>query len=684
MNEDDLKLLSSDDLGKLEETVKRIKTELLGMAAATKSVADGTKDLNDIIKKLEPPAKSDLEKSLEEFEVFQQKRAKKAEEYNKKIAALQAASKPGEEGKDYSAQIAQAEKQRDTALAALDNAEKGKNDILYKAYQDTSKMSILGMRELTSEAETALATLQGGTYDEKNLFGMSEAQFNNIRNNVKEFDDFKKKVTDLRTATDKAETGFNKMGVGIKKVFSAGSDTKQLTEGLGEITTGLTSATEMGKLFGNSLTSLGGLSGSKELKKAGEAINSVMEVASSTMKGATTGAAFGPAGAIVGAGVGMLTSVTKIFGENKKQRELLKKQLKENKEKELFAELDINRLYRERYEWSKKIGESTLTNIARQGQELKRQSAANQQEQDELWAKLSGTKYNANEYFKKTGLFGWGKGKIVVDWELLGDKSWEEIEHLAAAGKLSEEGQKYYEALKKAREEGKALADREVQYLENVRQELTGTTYDSLVSSIVDGFKAGKQSAADFADTFEKLMKTAVAASLQRFVDDSMRGWYEEWSALSENGLTEDEIAYLQRKYNDIIDSTARKKEELEEITGVGVSDSGGNSPRSSSGGFGSMSQDTADELNGRFSALQMSAINLEQSSLVRNEQLSAIGLDTSLMRTNLSLLTFSIDEIKEINRVSMNHLYKIEKNTALLRETNSLLTKVATHTARL
>lgn len=684
MKDDDLKLISPEDLEKLEAGVKRVKTELVSMATVAKSMADEAKKLSDILQNTPPAKEEEFTKLLNEFENYQKKRADAAEKYNKKIEQMKAASQPGVDGKDYSSQIAEAEKQRDKALAALDNAEKGKDSLLYKAFADTSKLSIQKMRELTSEAEGFLNLLEKGEFDENNKLGIKEAQFNNIKNNIDEYEKFKKKVTELRTATDKAETGFNKMGIGIKKVFTAGSDTKQLTEGLAEITAGLSSATEMGKMFGSSLTSIGELTKNDTLKEIGTAVNNVMDVATSTVKGATTGAAFGPAGAIVGAGIGMATSVTKIFSENKKQRELLKKQLEANKEKEYFAELDINRLYRERYEWSKKIGESTLSNIARQGQELKSQSTANQSEQDELWAKLSGTKYNAEEKFKKTGLFGWGKGKIVIDWQLLGNKSWEEIERLAAAGKLSEEAQKYYDALKKAREEGENLAEREVKYLEDVRQQLTGTTYDSLVTSIVDGFKAGKQSAADFADAFEKLMKTAVAASLERFVDDSMRGWYEEWSTLSENGLTEDEIAYLQRKYNDIIDSTAKKKEELEQITGVNVAEGSTDSPRSSSSGFGAMSQDTANELNGRFSALQMSGVNLEQSSLIRNEQLSAIGFDTSQMRANLSLLNFSIDEIREINRVSMNHLYKIEKNTALLRDTNSLLAKVATNTARL
>lgn len=684
MKDDDLKLISPEDLEKLEAGVKRVKTELVSMATVAKSMADEAKKLSDILQNTPPAKEEEFTKLLKEFEDYHKKRADKAEEYNKKIEQMKAASQPGVDGKNYSSQIAEAEKQRDKALAALDDGAKSTTSLIYKLFADSSQMSIQSMRNLANEAKAALDFIDGGEYKEGNAFGMTEAQFNNIKKNVDEYDKFNKKVNDIRTATDKAETGFNKMGIGMKKVFDAGGDTKKLTQGLAEMSEGLTSVTAVGKMFGDSFNALGDTFNSDTLKRIGSGVNSAMEIAGSTMKGAQAGAALGPAGAIVGAGVGLATSVAKLFSGNKKHRDELRKQVEDNAKKYEDTEREINRLYRERYDWSKKIGESNLSYIARQGQELKKQSATNQKEQDDLWSKLMASDYNAKEEFKRTGFLGWGKGKIKISWEKLDGKSWKEIETLAAAGKLSEQAKEYYEILKKSREEGENLAEREVKYLEDVREQLTGTTYDSLVTSIVDGFKAGKQSAADFADAFEKLMKTAVAASLERFVDDSMRGWYEEWSTLSENGLTEDEIAYLQRKYNDIIDSTAKKKEELEQITGVNVAEGSTDSPRSSSSGFGAMSQDTANELNGRFSALQMSGVNLEQSSLIRNEQLSVIGFDTSQMRANLSLLNFSIDEIREINRVSMNHLYKIEKNTALLRDTNSLLAKVATNTARL
>lgn len=626
MNEDDLKLSPLGDEQKLTEQFRKVKELMDSLATASKSVADEAKKLNE-------------------------------------------------------------------AIVGIDTKNlKYASDKLNEIFDLSSKKGLEGIRGLQKEAEALFEYVKNGTFSEDNSFSIKEEDFNRLKESSKEMDEFAKQIGKMQSEGDKLEPAFARLGIGIKKAFTAGNDAAKLTEGLADISAGLGTAMEVSKKFAGAISAIGDLTRVKALKGIGNVVTQTVNTAEETLKGAQSGmalgtqigAAFGPMGAAIGAGVSLVTSLGKMFGANRANRLKLRKEADAKALTAEIAELNINRIYRERYEWSKKIGESNLAHIARQGQELKSQAEENELLQKNLLEKLQGTKFKESEEFKKTGLFGWGKGKIVVNWEQIGDKSWKEIETLANSGKLSEEAQKYYEALKAAREEGKALADREVQYLENVRQELTGTTYDSLVSSIVDGFKAGKQSAADFADTFEKLMKTAVAASLQRFVDDSMRGWYEEWSALSENGLTEDEIAYLQRKYNDIIDSTARKKEELEEITGVGVSDSGGNSPRSSSGGFGSMSQDTADELNGRFSALQMSAINLEQSSLVRNEQLSAIGLDTSLMRTNLSLLTFSIDEIKEINRVSMNHLYKIEKNTALLRETNSLLTKVATHTARL
>lgn len=265
---------------------------------------------------------------------------------------------------------------------------------------------------------------------------------------------------------------------------------------------------------------------------------------------------------------GLVKSVTSLFGGSNETLEELERRQKEYREKAYLAELEINQLYRDRYDWAQKIGESNLSYIKRQGEELKKQSTDNAKEQDDLMAKLYATDYKSGEHFEKTGLFGWGKGKIVEDRSSLEGKSWEEIEKLAASGALSEEGMKYYEALKKAREEGEDLIAREQQYLESVRELTTGSTYEGVVNGIVEGFKAGKRSAADFADSFEGLLNGAIESALNSLANEKSRAWYEKFAEMGKDGYTEDELAELKADWIKLNEELAEDAKNLETVTG--------------------------------------------------------------------------------------------------------------------
>ena len=623
-----------------------------------------------------------LKPLLDEFQTTDEKREKLATYYDEMIALLREMNE--KEGGLHQGQldgaIQNAENNKISALAGFDaNAHGG--DIYSMLFETDADTTLSAMRDIITEVEKFLMLIEKGKLeDARGIFPeLSIEQVIDLAGNKKALNQLDKGLDNMRTSVVQSETGFRKMASGMKEVFGAGNDSKKLQEGLSHLSDGFSQVTAMGGMFADSLSNIGELTGSKALGSVADGIGTAMNVAGGAMQGAQAGMAFGPAGAAVGAAVGLASSVTKIFGENKKHREMLKQQIADNLEKEYFAEFDINRLYRERYEWTKKIGEATLTHLARQGAELNDQTAANAKEQDELWAKLMGEDYKSNEYFKKTGFMGWGKGKIVTEWTSLAGKSWEDIERLAASGKLSEDGMKYYEALKKAREEGEDLAKRQEEYLEQVRETFTGSSYESLVDSLIEGFKQGKRSAEDFADTFEDLMRGAVHSSLKLFLDESMRQWYEDWAAKAEDGLTEAEIEELRADYKRRIEEGNRKLEELENITGVSFSENEA-TQQASSKGFAAMSQDTGDELNGRFTALQMSGINLEQYALAQNQLLGDIRFDTATMSSNISLVNMSVDEIRDINRQSMNHLYKIEKNTALIQNTNDILKDIYSH----
>lgn len=100
--------------------------------------------------------------------------------------------------------------------------------------------------------------------------------------------------------------------------------------------------------------------------------------------------------------------------------------------------------------------------------------------------------------------------------------------------------------------------------------------------------------------------------------------------------------------------------------------------------GFQAMSQDTADELNGRFTALQITGAGI---------QMSAQGIATSvedIARINMGIqggvteLANNSSVALQIAQNQLNELRIISENTSMLTETNSRLKQIQDNTARL
>jgi hypothetical protein len=117
-----------------------------------------------------------------------------------------------------------------------------------------------------------------------------------------------------------------------------------------------------------------------------------------------------------------------------------------------LGEVELNRLYRERYDWAKRIGETQLAYIIRAGEELKKQQAEGQKDEEDLMNRLweEGT-YKSKDYLEKK-YFGWfwtdidwlAKDKRVIEWSSLDGMSYGQIEALAEKGLLSEEAMKIF------------------------------------------------------------------------------------------------------------------------------------------------------------------------------------------------------------------------------------------------
>lgn len=194
---------------------------------------------------------------------------------------------------------------------------------------------------------------------------------------------------------------------------------------------------------------------------------------------------------------------------------------------------------------------------------------------------------------------------------------------------------------------------------EQMTGRLTNMSFDDLKSNFKDTLKDMSKSAKDFADDFSDYLFDAVMdAKIGDLLDNELQSFYDEWAKMAENGLTSDEIAQLNKKYNDIVQKGLQFRDEASKITGY----TGTSSQSATSGGWQSMGQDTADELNGRFTALQIAGENISSNmiaTVAHMETIVTTGISTNgavLEIRNMMIMTNSyLEDIVKYAKLTYN-----------------------------
>lgn len=235
------------------------------------------------------------------------------------------------------------------------------------------------------------------------------------------------------------------------------------------------------------------------------------------------------------------------------------------------------------------------------------------------------------------------------------------------------------EWMQEAIDEFVELNDQAKDLEETLNKDLFQTTSQSIEEAILEGLKGGKRGIADFGDDFEEIMRNAL---LQSFVIDQLRGkaqeFYKKYTLLADsdnNGkldLTAEEISDLRNDWNDIIRSATEEAKNIDAIVG-GTS----TSQESSKKGFATMSQDSADELNGRFTALQISGEESKNQLVLLNQVTSALLSVNEAGNATLNNMLYQ-------QVLTNSYLEDIAKYTKVLQEMNANILAVKNNTAAL
>jgi len=277
----------------------------------------------------------------------------------------------------------------------------------------------------------------------------------------------------------------------------------------------------------------------------------------------------------------------------------------------------------------------------------------------------------------------------------------------------------------------KEAADAAREQIVGVIKDLAGNMGDDIRNALVKAFEDGTDSAKAFGDSVDKVLENILSnmifnAAFAPLMDKMQTDMFasvglgpDGKTPLEGNPMKPDGTPVIDNSWADDIvrflkgagPAIAMVNQGLEEANKwgkengldlyTGDSSSGTSQSAASQGARQSMSQDTGNAIEGRFTALQMiesDSLNIFKSIVPEIQAIrfntgimsgngnnpaptinitSDVSPDISAIRASSQITAESLKEQRNIALESMNHLADINKNTKLLNATNELLTEI-------
>lgn len=216
---------------------------------------------------------------------------------------------------------------------------------------------------------------------------------------------------------------------------------------------------------------------------------------------------------------------------------------------------------------------------------------------------------------------------------------------------LDSEAQEYIRQIVEAENNIKETAARE---MENA----TGISFESFSDDILESLYDVEKGAEDIADDIAEYMRKAlIKAMYVKQYEPEMRKWYEMWAEATGDGeIDPEEQAALDNLKNSIIQGAEAGAAAINAQFGTGST----TEQKSTAGGFETMSQDTETELNGRFTALQLSGEE------IKNQMISAVISLNSLLSVSTNSNSI-LNNILNQHAITNSYLEDIAKYTKLI-----------------
>lgn len=584
---------------------------------------------------------------LKEYGSYQEKKMALAVEYGQKIADAETEGEKLMLGKQW-----------DKELLDLEIKTKNSSNAIIALFGDMRDKSLKELQELASKGQEALDFIKNGKWDATvgSKLGITEDEFRRWQEAPEAI---RQASESLRGVKDQAETlqpAFDKVTQGLKRFFAAGNDPKKLTESLQLINEGVNEVTSSVQFLSNSFRKLSDSFDISAFENIADSFDTIFDSISAGMEGAMSGekigelaasigkklgmvgekagAMFGPIGAAAGAAIGVVSSLASAIAKihDKKNEKRIQK---------LQDQIDVLDASYEKLGRSIEKAYSTDASqlIDQQNKLLEQQKLLIQQQIKEEQDK------------KKTD------DNRIKEWQ-------KQLDDINA--QLEENKEKAIEAI-------------------------TGTdvmsAIDEFAKAYADAWATGENAAESSAKAVQTLIKTAIIEFLKKKLSPSVQDFMKQLADYMSDGIVS---PWEEAELNKLKEKMDKEAQEIFENSGKWLKDESKYEQSSTFGTSLAADQDSVNELNGRFTALQMIGEEILLYLQSSNQIANLLYISASIDSINIRIA--SLYDIADETRVMMANIYielqQISDNTGdtvkQLKEVVSKLTKIENNTNNL
>ena len=601
-----------------------------------------------------------------QFGNYQEKRKNLIQKYDDEIAKLE----------EHSAERATKIAEKNQAIAQLDEQFGKSTHVMADLFEDASEKSVSSIQDIIDKYEL-LIKYMSGTDESVSLINLKSVGFTdkdiaNLENgtiNIKDITDAIKRLKEEVKGKSPWLSFFSDMKKGIDDIKNANGDTRKLGQGISTIGGAITEFSPAIKQFGSDISSIFGEDLNDEINNVIDGLSGLGQTAVGVGQIMSGDIAGGIMSAVSGVSQ-LVNAMGNLFGpDGTAYYEGVKEQLEA-----------INEIYDRIIDKSKEdivfgggfasvqAATQAMDNYEKKVINLQKIAAASGRA-GASW-KSHSAEWHSNKnvgaiggFERMSDILGKSIRSMTDLYSLSGDELFLIQSQMPEAWSLIDARiRENLDSIVACKDEANELRDA-------LNQAMTGVDFDSFYNGFIDQLSDMDTSFEDMCDNFEDYLRKSIMAGLVASqYQGRINALYEQWSdaARSDSKITKNEADLIKEQYQQIVEDMMHDREEMFKTFGW---DTSATSQESSKKGFATASQDSIDELNGRFTALQIAGEEIKNQNQLQTMSILELRADMLPIISNTTGIKDIASETRDLLRLSYEELTGIHDDTTSMNK---------------